>query len=130
MKAPITPIECGCYEENHEEIMPYGGIQTIKHYCKLHEKSCDECLNCCYKELQSKSDYWKEKYADMHIRLTNQVAELEQENKKLKYYLNKIREDELNSMDVEWDEYIVECTSTEYTNIINFVELALGERDE
>lgn len=29
----------------------------------------------------TEENYWKEKYADIHIRLTNRIAELEQENK-------------------------------------------------
>ena len=69
-------------------------------------------------------------FLDVHKCLIQENERLKEENKKLKYYLNKIREDELNSIDVEWDEYITECTSTEYTNVITFVELALGERDE
>lgn len=30
------------------------------------------------------NNYWKEKYADMHLRLTNRIAELEKENTELK----------------------------------------------
>ena len=29
-------------------------------------------------------NYWKEKYADIHSRLTSKIAELEKENKELK----------------------------------------------
>lgn len=32
----------------------------------------------------TEENYWKEKYADVHIRLTNRIAILEQENKELK----------------------------------------------
>lgn len=78
---------------------------------------------CCDKDVMSLS-------CENTDCIYKQLQRLQAENKKLKYYLNKIREDELNSMDVEWDEYITECTSTEYTNVITFVELALGERDE
>lgn len=76
---------------------------------------CENNRNCYYKQLK---------------RLEAENAKLKEEIKKLKYYLNKIRDDELSSMDIEWDEYITQCTSTEYINIINFVELALGERKE
>lgn len=30
------------------------------------------------------NNYWKEKYADMHIRLINRIAQLEKENAELK----------------------------------------------
>lgn len=76
-----------------------------------------ECFGfiCYYKQLK---------------RLQSENERLKEENKKLKYFLNKIRDDELYSMDVEWDEYITKCGCTEYSNIITFVELALGERNE
>lgn len=38
------------------------------------------------------NDYWKEKYADVHIRLTNRIAELEKENEELKKTLLEISE--------------------------------------
>ena len=48
------------------------------------------------------NNYWKEKYADMHIRLTNRIAELEKENMELKGALETvtkgliIRQEKLN----------------------------------
>jgi prefoldin subunit 5 len=36
------------------------------------------------------NNYWEKKYADMHIRLTNRIAELEKENADLKEEINKI----------------------------------------
>lgn len=95
---------CGCIDDNHE----------------LNE--CKDNPNCYYKQLK------RLEFENKLLKADYEASE--QENKKLKYYLNKIRDDELYSMDVEWDEYITECTSTEYTNIITFVEKALGERDE
>lgn len=85
-----------------------------------HEKeqiTCD-CKYCmenptCYKEL-----------------LEEQLARKTQECERMKYYLSKIRQDELSRLDVEWDEYITECTSTDYSNIITYVEYALGERKD
>lgn len=59
-----------------------------------------------------------------------QLARKTQECKKKKYYLNKIRQDELSSLDIEWDEYITECRCTDYSNIITYVEYGLGERDD
>ena len=46
----------------------------------------------------------------------------------MKWYLKEIRDDELKTLDIEWDEYETHCIDTEYTNIINLVEEALEER--
>ena len=59
-----------------------------------------------------------------------QLARKTQECEKMKYYLNKIRHEELSSLDIEWDEYITECACTDYSNIITYVEYGLGERDD
>ena len=56
------------------------------------------------------------------------ITELQNENKRLKWYLNEIRDDELKTLDIDWDEYETQCNSTEYSNIINLVEEALEER--
>jgi len=37
-------------------------------------------------------NYWKEKYADVHLRLTNKIAELEKENTELKEALKTLAE--------------------------------------
>lgn len=36
------------------------------------------------------NNYWEKKYADMHIRLTNRIAELEKENMELKGALETV----------------------------------------
>lgn len=110
-------------------------------YCgSMRNTFCENEPDCYYKQLKrlerqyedvlklAKENADSNEYCLQELEQENE--RLKEENKKLKYYLNKIREDELYSMDVEWDEYITECTSTEYTNVITFVELALGERDE
>lgn len=56
--------------------------------------------------------------------------QLKAENEKLKYFLDKIRDEELSNLDIEWDEYETNCINTDYSNIINLVEKALGEQDE
>lgn len=66
----------------------------------------------------------------IYCTFVDEVEQLKAENKKLKSYLNKIREEELNSLDIEWDEYETECRTTDYSNIVILVEEALGEQDE
>ena len=56
------------------------------------------------------------------------LKDKEQECERLKWYLKEIRDEELKTNDIEWDEYETHCIDTEYTNIINLVEEALEER--
>ena len=67
---------------------------------------CSQWVNCYYKQLKRK----------------------EQECKRLKWYMQEIRMQELSHLDIEWDEYETHCANTEYSNIINLVEEALEER--
>ena len=60
--------------------------------------------------------------------LEKQLKHKEQECKRLKWYMQEIRMQELSHLDIEWDEYETHCTNTEYSNIINLVEEALEER--
>ena len=69
------------------------------------------------------SEYCKNCYE-----LTEKLEAKEQECERLKWYLKEIRDDELKTLDIEWDEYETHCIDTEYTNIINLVEEALEER--
>ena len=62
------------------------------------------------------------------FRLLQAIKTKEEECKRLKWYLEEIRDDELKSLDIEWDEYETHCVNTEYSNIINLVEEALEER--
>lgn len=73
---------------------------------KVFEFDCSDFKNCYFKQLARKT----------------------QECKRMRYYLSKIRQNELSSLDIEWDEYITECTCTDFSNIITYVEYALGER--
>lgn len=61
-------------------------------------------------------------------KLKNDLYAKEQECERLKWYLKEIRDDELKTLDIEWDEYETHSFDTEYSNIINLVEEALEER--
>lgn len=67
--------------------------------------------------------------------LQQQIDQLKVENEakvqecdRLKWYLNKIRYQELSNLDIDYDEHETNCIDTEYTNIINLVKEALNER--
>ena len=62
-----------------------------------------------------------------NIKLKDKLQTKEQECENLKWYLKEIRNEELLSLDIDYDEYETNCIDTEYTNIINLVEEALGE---
>lgn len=58
------------------------------------------------------------------------AMDLEKQIKRLKWYLNEIRDEELKSLDIDLDEYETERYSTDYSNIINLVEEALEEKPQ
>lgn len=62
--------------------------------------------------------------------LEKQLKRKEQECKRLKWYLNEIRNQELLELDIDWSEYETQRDSTDYSNIINLVEEALNERPQ
>ena len=137
----FSDLQCSCdYEEWNGEIMSF--------------KFCHEKPSCYFKQLaraKDKIDYmeeyiktvetarnnlerevekWKhqaELGSDTTNRLSDQLQAKEQECEKLKWYLKEIRNEELLSLDIDYDEYETHCIDTEYTNIINLVEEALGE---
>lgn len=55
---------------------------------------------------------------------------MENENKRLKWYLNEIRYQELKNLDVDLDEYETFQTKADFSNIITLVEEALREVPE
>lgn len=65
----------------------------------------------------------KEEIIDKVIILDNQLT-------RLKWYLNKIRDEELKALDIDREEYETEKYNTDYSNIINLVEEALYERPQ
>ena len=115
-------------------------IQDEKDCCNL-GGSCKGWTNCYYKNWKRKEQEC-EALGKINKNLLNENQDLrrtlneishniitkEQECKRLKWYLNEIRDDELKTLDIEWDEYETHCIDTEYSNIINLVEEALEER--
>ena len=59
-----------------------------------------------------------------------QLARKTKECEKMKYYLEKIRADELSFLDIDEDDYFANCNDTNYSNIITYVEYALGENED
>lgn len=62
--------------------------------------------------------------------IINKVTILDNQLKRLQWYLNEIRAEELKSLDVDLDEYETGKYNTDYSNIINLVEEALYERPQ
>lgn len=60
--------------------------------------------------------------------IINKVTILDNQLRRLQWYLNEIRDEELKSLDIDLDEYETERYNTDYSNIINLVEEALYER--
>lgn len=65
----------------------------------------------------------KEEIIDKVTILDNQLI-------RLKWYLNKIRDEELKALNIDREEYETEKYNTDYSNIINLVEEALYERPQ
>lgn len=85
--------------------------------------NCYACGSC-----KGKEDYINlEKH---HKGLRTEFDRLHREIRRLKWYLNEIRYQELATLDIDWDEYETGRRDTEYTNIINLVQEALDEVSE
>lgn len=80
-------------------VVPFGCMEDRKTF------SCMNNPNCYYKQLQRKTA----------------------ECQRMKYFLNKIRYFELESLDVDWDRYEQEKDCTDFSPIITYVEHGLGE---
>lgn len=118
VEPPAMKFKCSECEYNPDKeqiIINSVDVSECVHYedlsCTAFRDSCGYPLDC--------KDFFFCNY--------KQLARKTQECERMKYYLSKIRQDELSRLDVEWDEYITECTSTDYSNIITYVEYALGE---
>ena len=75
---------------------------------------------------------FEERYkADKQIvELNKTIKAKEQECKRLKWYMQEIRMQELSHLNIEWDEYETSARQEDYSNIITLVERALGEIDD
>lgn len=62
--------------------------------------------------------------------IIDKVTILDNQLTRLKWYLNEIRDEELKALDIDREEYETEKYNTDYSNIINLVEEALGERPQ
>lgn len=62
--------------------------------------------------------------------IIDKVTTLDNQLTRLKWYLNEIRDEELKALDIDREEYETEKYNTDYSNIINLVEEALGERPQ
>jgi hypothetical protein len=60
----------------------------------------------------------------------DKVTILDNQLRRLQWYLNEIRDEELKSLDINLDEYETERYNTDYSNIITLVEEALYERPQ
>lgn len=91
--------------------------------CKFYTLS-RKCLNknCCAEQLLSDPKICSSKLY--------YCMDLEQRLEKALYCLDKIRDYELQSLDIDWDEYEVGCKETEYSPIITYCEIGLGESVE
>lgn len=59
-----------------------------------------------------------------------QLRQKEQECERMRGALNKIRNYELGQLDIDWDEYETCCRETEYSPIIDYCEVGLGEVED
>src|SRR5574344_697898 len=62
--------------------------------------------------------------------LTQQNKQLETEKLRMQTALDKIRDIELASLDVDWDEYKAECGTTDFSAIVTNCEIGLRETEE
>src|SRR5574344_1558950 len=69
-------------------------------------------------------------YGEELDKLTQQNKQLETEKLRMQTALDKIRDIELASLDVDWDEYKAECGTTDFSAIVTNCEIGLGETEE
>ena len=121
----IIEIDIGKCEfcEDSEYCYIYSGTADFKWMCRENERLKSELQAKELELIMAKADLCR------GCQYKNDYKAKEQECKRLKWYLKEIRDEELKTNDIEWDEYETHCIDTEYTNIINLVEEALEERN-
>lgn len=72
----------------------------------------------------------KNKIIKSCLEIVKQLQRKTAECQRMKYFLNKIRNFELESLDVDWDRYEQEKGCTDFSPIITYVEQGLGEIEE
>lgn len=105
------------------------GIFSNKDKGKRYCYDCSLNPGCHYKQLAREQKRANQSHKDCIHNLVL-LKRKKEECERMKKALNKIRDYELNSLDVEWDEYEVERSSTEYSPIIDYVEIGLGEVED
>ena len=83
-----------------------------------------------YKDKCSLIKAGKCKNVNIFIEQSRKLKAKEQECKRLKWFLQEIRMQELSHLNIEWDEYETSARQEDYSNIITLVERALGEIDD
>lgn len=63
-------------------------------------------------------------------RLVNEKYNLHVQCERMQIALHKIRNYELAQLDIDWDEYETCCRETEYSPIIDYCEVGLGEVED
>lgn len=104
-------------------------VKECKYYCNGKCERYEEFVEADYANYSVKCICEEENVLGTYdICDYQQLERKEQECKRLKWYMQEIRMQELSHLDIEWDEYETHCANTEYSNIINLVEEALEER--
>ncbi|MFA7658795.1 MAG: helix-turn-helix transcriptional regulator [Candidatus Gastranaerophilaceae bacterium] len=67
---------------------------------------------------------------DVIVKLQSKNTALQKQVDRMKSSLEKIREIELQELDIDWDEYEAGCRETDYSSIITYCEIGLGETEE
>ena len=87
-------------------------------------KSFENVRQLLYSEIKKLSN--PNKNFDGIDEMVQQNIELQAKNKKLVEIIERIRNYELQSLDIDWDEYEAQCRETDYSPIITYCEEGLG----
>ena len=139
-----------CYDNEFTNLIQINACGlTREGYHELHYKKCKDNPNCYFKQLQTAKEENEQlaqqnKQLQMHscpscgekfihatgLELYEQNKQLETKKLRMQTALDKIRDIELASLDVDWDEYKAECGTTDFSAIVTNCEIGLGETEE